>query len=237
MTVVDLAVRRIDPELLDALPPSDPRAIGSRRDLVRINAIMFQASIMAGLLRRNVGGPPRRILEIGAGDGSFMLAVARRLAKRWPGVKLTLLDRAALPVEERREAFGKLGWQVEVVTADVFDWLEGAEATRFDVVTTNLFLHHFADPDLARLFARLQALAPVVLATEPHRNAFALSAARLLWAIGANDVTRHDAVASVGAGFRGKELSALWPAPGRVRLTERRVGPFTHTFAASVEAA
>lgn len=229
---MDFAVRRIDPELLDALPPTDPRAIGSRRDLLRINAIMFQASIMAGLLRRHVASPPRRMLEIGAGDGSFILAVARRLAKRWPDVTLTLLDRAALPVEGRREAFGKLGWQIEVVTADVFEWLESSQSSRFGVVTANLFLHHFGDADLKRLFARLQAVSPVVIATEPHRNAFARLSTRLLWAIGANDVTLHDAHASVVAGFRGTELSALWPTAGGVRLSERRVGPFTQTFAA-----
>ena len=62
------------------------------------------------------------------------------------------------------------------------------------------------------LLSGLQRLAPVLLATEPRRGSFPLAAARLLWAIGANDVTLHDAAASVRAGFAGKELSALWPA-------------------------
>jgi hypothetical protein len=44
-------------------------------------------------------------------------------------------------------------------------------------------------------------------------------------------VTRHDAVASVRAGFAGRELSGLWPEAG----WQRREGlalPFTHFFAA-----
>ncbi|RWK42513.1 MAG: hypothetical protein EOR47_34925, partial [Mesorhizobium sp.] len=85
--------RRLAPEILDGLVADDFRALAARRDLRRINALMFQARIMASLLRKFVPGPPRRILEIGAGDGSFMLAVARRMAGHWPGVELTMLDR------------------------------------------------------------------------------------------------------------------------------------------------
>ena len=226
-----LAVRKLEPEILDFLEPDDRRAIGSRRDLRWINAIMFQAPTMAGLLRRNLPVPPRRILEIGAGDGSFMLAVARRVARDWPAVEVTLLDRVPLVSDATRTAFRELGWQVEVVTADVFAWLGPGEGRAFDAVTANLFLHHFDEADLGRLFTGLQALAPVVIATEPHRNPFALFATRLLFAIGVNDVTRHDARQSVLAGFRGDELSKLWPRRQGERIEDRRIGPFTQVFA------
>jgi 2-polyprenyl-3-methyl-5-hydroxy-6-metoxy-1,4-benzoquinol methylase len=227
-----LADRLVQPEILDALAEKDPRAIAARRDLVLVNRLMFQQAIMARLLEDHVASPPRRILEIGAGDGAFMLGIARRLAKRWPGVELTLLDRADLVTPERRAAFAELGWHAKTVTADIFDWLRAAGDARFDVVTANLFLHHFADADLARLFSALRPIAPVFVATEPRRTGFAHLASRLLWAVGAGDVTRHDAPASVRAGFRGWELSALWPAK-RDRLHERRAGLFSHVFAAS----
>jgi hypothetical protein len=54
----------------------------------------------------------------------------------------------------------------------------------------------------------------------------------LLWAIGCNSVTRHDALVSVRAGFSGDELSALWPDKKNWQLTERRAGPFSHLFIA-----
>jgi hypothetical protein len=54
----------------------------------------------------------------------------------------------------------------------------------------------------------------------------------LLWAIGCNAVTRHDATVSVRAGFSGNELSALWPADSGWQLTERRAGFFSHVFVA-----
>jgi 2-polyprenyl-3-methyl-5-hydroxy-6-metoxy-1,4-benzoquinol methylase len=227
----NISLRRVEPEILDRLAADDPRAVRSRRDLVRINALMFQVPIMAGLLRKHVRAKPLRILEIGAGDGTFMLAVARRLAKDWPAVELTLLDRIDLVSPERRDDFRKLGWRIETVTADVFEWIERVGHKRFDAVVANLFLHHFDNAGLAHLFSGLQRLAPVLLATEPRRGRFPLAAARLLWAIGANDVTLHDAAASVRAGFAGKELSALWRRGEAVE--ERRGGLFSHVFAAA----
>lgn len=228
-----LTLRRVEPEILDGLSAGDPRARASRRDLRRINALMFQAGIMARLMRRHVARPPRRILEIGAGDGAFMLAVARRMAKRWPRVELTLLDRADLITGGRIDEFATLGWRAEAATTDVFDWLASASHPRFDVVAANLFLHHFDDAGLANLFAGLRPLCATFIATEPRRGSVALAASRQLWAIGANDVTLHDAPASVRAGFSGAELSSLWSGGEGAFVEERDIGPFTHTFAAT----
>ncbi len=70
------------------------------------------------------------------------------------------------------------------------------------------------------------------MATEPLRSSASLLASRLVGAMGANDVTRHDAPASVRAGFRGRELGALWaPRCGAVLVETKRM-PFTHAFAA-----
>ncbi|KQT62039.1 MULTISPECIES: class I SAM-dependent methyltransferase [unclassified Aureimonas] len=224
--------RRVEPEILDELSPADPRAVASRRDLGRLNALMLHRGILVNLMRRHLTLPPRRILEIGAGDGRFMLAAARRLAKQWPDVDLVLLDRQPLVRPETLQAFQRLGWRVQIVTADVFDWTEAAGAPRFDAVTANLFLHHFREPALARLLRALAALSPTILATEPLRAPFPLFASRMLWAIGANDVTRNDAPASVRAGFSGRDISALWPHEEGWRLEEGRRGLFTQGFAA-----
>lgn len=225
-----LEQRRLTPELLDYLPASDPQAMGSRRDLARINAIMFQPAIMARRLGRDLPQPPRRILEIGCGDGAFLLAVLKRL-RRWPGGEIVLLDQQDLVPPERRGTFAKLGWQVDTVTADALGWMQRTPAGAFDLVTANLFLHHFAEAELAALLAAAERLAPVFVATEPRRGAVALAATKLLRAIGANNVTLHDAAASVRAGFAARELSQLWPDTGCV-VREGSVGPFTHVFSA-----
>ncbi len=228
--MANLDRRIIVTELLDVLPVDDPRAIASRRDLVWINALMFQDRIMASLLRKHVSRPPRRILEIGCGDGSFMLSVARRMGRTWSGVELTMVDQADLLTDSCRSSFESLGWTVTFVRADIFDWLQGAERDRYDVVCANLFLHHFSDDMLAKLFAAIQGLTHVFMATEPRRSVLAMTGCALLRGIGVNDVTRHDAAASVRAGFTGADLGRLWPGQQAARLVERAIGPFTHAF-------
>jgi len=225
-----LDARTVEPEMLDVLPPGDSAAKASRRDLRRINALMFHTSIMAGLVRRYVPAPPRRIVEFGCGDGHGTLALARKMAPAWQGVALTLVDQQDLVTDEIRGQIAKLGWSVETVTADVFDWLRQGE--RQDLALANLFLHHFHQEQLADLLRDLARLSRSFVATEPRRSRLALLASGALGAIGANAVTRHDAPASVRAGFTGRELSDLWPGGARSVFCERATGPFTHVFAA-----
>ena len=48
--------RGLEAELLDQLPADDPRAMRSRGDLARVNAVMMQAGITARTIRREL--PP-----------------------------------------------------------------------------------------------------------------------------------------------------------------------------------
>lgn len=221
--------RLVQPEWLDTLPPDDPRALRSRRDLRRINALMRHEVILAGALTTAWdGSAPGRITELGAGDGDFFLRVAGRLAPRWPGVTATLLDRQPLEPTAPRARFAALGWRMEAVTADVADWPQ----TSSDIVFANLFLHHFEAGALGRLLRLVSERSRLFIALEPRRAAWPWFCSRWLGAAGCNDVTRHDAAVSVRAGFAGTELSALWPDRQTWRLAERRAGWFSHLFIA-----
>jgi len=223
--------RSIEREWLDALAADDPRAQRSRRDLRRVNAIMLQARVMVRLLNTHgASRRPRRIIELGGGDGTFMLGVARKL--RWPDVEIILVDRQDIVASKTHAGFAALGWQLCVLQGDVFGFLEDAEAP-VDIIAANLFLHHFADTDLARLLRGAAMLAPLFVACEPRRSAFSLLASRMLFALGCNDVSRHDAVASVRAGFTGTELSRLWRSGEGWNLYEQPAWPFTHCFVAA----
>ena len=218
-------MRVLTPEILDFLAPDDPAAMRSRRDLARINAVMRQSAIMAKAL---TGYPaPEMLADLGGGDGRFLLGLAQRLAKRWPGVRAVILDRQYIVRDETRERFSALGWRCEVLRGDIFETLPQIQP---DIIVANLFLHHLDDAALARLLALVSAQAKAFVTCEPRRSALALLGARLVFLLGANHVSRHDAVASVQAGFRGRELSALWPRGERWRLNEGGVFPFTHLF-------
>ena len=220
-------LRTVIPELLDELPPDDPRAIHSRGDLRKVNALMGNADIMARTLR------PRRfdtVVELGGGDGTFLMAVARRLGPR--PVRAILVDRQSLLTRETRAEFEALSWQVEPIRADVFDWLAHDGRESADFTMSNLFLHHFVERDLSALLRDASRQTRLFLACEPLRSRPALAAAAMLRLIGCNGVTLHDAKISVRAGFRSRELSALWPQDGNWQLTEHKASRFTHSFVA-----
>src|SRR6266571_1789061 len=107
--------RQVEPELLDELAPDHLGAAGSRKDLVRLNRLMLNGRTMAQTLRwaltrpekfvfpplgarqwEESAEPPKgrtpsegecRIIDLGGGDGKFMLDVARRLGTKWRGTK------------------------------------------------------------------------------------------------------------------------------------------------------
>jgi Methyltransferase domain len=226
--------RSVAPEWLDRLPAHDARAMRSRQDLRRINAWMLQPGIMARGLKRHCDRP-RIILDIGAGDGTFLLQVARRLAPQWPDVTAVLLDRQDIVTSQTREEFAAIGWRTETICADVFAFLGALHPTRVDIVTANLFLHHFPANQVAQLFAGTARVAQTFAACEPRRSSMAWFASHMVFALGCNGVTRHDAAVSVRAGFTGRELSGLWPRPGWV-LQEKAAPPFSHWFMAQRKA-
>ena len=223
-----MLARSLEPEWLDTLPEGDARALRSRRDLVRVNALMGNAAIVASLLDTLPGSRPVRIAEIGAGDGAFASKVAERLRRKG---EMVLVDRASHPSPSVVKAMTRIGWKVTAAHADVFDWLGGCG--RLDAVFANLFLHHFDAPALRRMLEGIAPVAPLFIACEPRRSPVALAGSRLLGLIGCNDVTRHDAVVSVRAGFTGHEISALWPRASDARLEECPRGVFSHAFRAS----
>jgi len=218
--------RIVKPETLDTLPPDDPVALRSRRDLRRINAWMQNHKTMARVLAENLAVAPRQITDLGAGDGNFLLQVAQ--ASRLRGLNATLLDlQKNVPAQTLAE-FSKCGWRAEAVVADVFDWPQ----METEVVVANLFLHHFEDGELRELFRTIAARAKLFIAVEPHRFHFPFPCAQSLRLIGCGKITRHDAEASIAAGFVRKEISALWPDKTGWWLAERRAGLFSHLFVA-----
>lgn len=233
--------RAIEPEWLDQLPAEHPQALGSRADLCRLNRWMGNAALMAAALsgepasdaqrRTPRAAAERQVVELGAGDGSFLLRVARRL-KGWGRTRAVLVDRHALLSSETRRGFAGLGWQVESARTDLFEWLASGSDSGRELFVSNLVLHHFSADELTRLFEHAARRARLFVAVEPRRSWLALWFSRLVWLLGCNPVTRHDAPISVRAGFRGQELSGLWPRLDEWRLEERAAGPFSHVFAA-----
>lgn len=225
--------RCVEPELLDQLAPDHHEALGSRRDLQNLNALMGHACILAQSLASNEPTYTRLpIVELGAGDGTLLLRVARRFG--WSAItrQALLVDRHPLVSSQTVNSFRQLNWQVKLVCADVFDWLEELNCSTAYVLVANLFLHHFDEEKLATLLRFASKQAVLVVALEPRRAAWPLLLSKLVCLVGCNRVTQHDAPASVRAGFKGSELSRLWPADPSWTLQEGKSGWFSHLFLA-----
>ena len=224
--------RTVVPEILDHLDPGDPQARRSRRDLQRIHVAMATLHALRSAITRLVlPAAPRHILELGAGDGTLLLRLARSFTSAWPAVELTLLDQHDLVSPDTRAAYAALGWRVTVLECDIMQWTR-APSPSYDLCLTTLFLHHFAGDDLQQILAAVAARSSAFVACEPRRDRWTYLASRMVGFLGANQVTRADAASSVTAGFRGRELSGSWPDTDGWQLHETRVLPFTHCFSA-----
>lgn len=217
--------RVLQAELLDELPAADPRAVASRRDLRILNMLMrnHRPIVQAFAHLKNP-----TIAEIGAGEGLLGLALARSIEA--PG-RILLIDQQPVVSAATMDAMRKLGWQVEAIEADVFEWLE--KTAKIDAICASLFLHHFEGARLEKLITMIAQRCDYFAVSEPLRDGMAHWFARKLWVIGCNEVTCHDGAISVRAGFRDEELSALWPKGWK--FTEKRHGLFTHFFGAARE--
>src|SRR5665213_1902303 len=225
--------RIVLPELLDVLPPRDQSALRSRRDLRRLTAWMRHPRVMARVLQKNLPDKAaRRIVELGAGDGHFLLSVARRLRGKWPGASATLVDRLDVLDPQIGGQLKRLGWDVHAEIAEAAEWLRQPSSAAATAVIGNLFFHQFQTEPLAELLRLAARSARLVVALEPRRSWLPEIFGHLLWAIGCGPVTRHDGRISVRAGFAGRELSALWPDKKNWELIERPVGLFSHLFIA-----
>lgn len=220
--------RVVEPEILDELMPDDPRAIRARRDLRRINYWMGNARLIARTLKDLFPNPPQRIVELGAGDGSLMLEVARRLPWNGAPVEFLWVDRRPPVTPATVIEYDQLNWRVKVVMADVFDWI--TDCKQSDVIITNLFLHHFQPDQLRQLFRHAAEKTDCFIACEPPRSRQALLSCRLMPLIGIGEVALNDAYISIRAGFRDNELSQLWPDTGNWTIREGKAGLFNHLF-------
>ncbi len=173
--------RDVQPEILDDLANDDPRARRSRKDLRLINFLMGNER----WILRQVSGED--CVELGAGAGEL----THKLAKRG-GV--TGLDFQAAPPSLN------CPW----IAGDLFETLPRAQG---ELVVANLILHHFKDEALAKLGELLKERSRLVI-VEPWRSRISLAEGYSLFPF-VNEVTRHDMILSIRAGFRKGELPRL----------------------------
>ena len=180
-----VTMRKLTPEILDALPSTHPGAIRSRRDLRRINRFMGNDD----WILRKLSSKTEQVTEVGAGDGELL----KKIHGLFPKAHLTAYDLAPGP-DGLPEA---INW----VQGDVF---ENQNRQHQGTVIANLILHHFTDTQLSRLGQWLQSFDHIIV-NEPLRSRLPACLSKLAHPF-IHPITRHDMRVSIEAGFIHDEI-------------------------------
>ena len=160
------------------------------------------------------------LLDVGAGGGDALRAVARWGAKRGVALDLWGLDRSPWAEGYARARGTPAGW----ITADLFDL---ASDRRFDVVVCGLFAHHLPDAELVRFLRWLPAHATRRwLILDLHRHWLPWAA---VWAgtrlMRLHPMVIHDGPVSINRGFVRADWVRLLAEAG-IAAEIRWVAPF-----------
>jgi 2-polyprenyl-3-methyl-5-hydroxy-6-metoxy-1,4-benzoquinol methylase len=186
-------------EWMDDAAATEAEFAGALHDLARINSLSLAYRPTLSWLDRLVartGAQSLSVLDVGAGGGDMLRAIAGWGARRGVAVQLTGLDRS--PWAARTAAAA--GTPGEFLTTDLFAL---DPARRFDVVLCSLFAHHLCDAELVRFFRWIEARARRGwLVSDLHRHwlpwGFVWGAVR---ALRMDPMVVHDSTVSVARGF------------------------------------
>jgi len=207
--------RLLTPERMDdpAIDPADHAH--ALRGLARLNTLSGIRRTVARELRAISKGDPLTVLDIAAGSGDLVLALAAR-----PGSPhtYTASDLSPFACETMRRAAEARSIPLDVRTLDALR----DDLPPHDVVMCHLFLHHLERDDIARLLARMHAAARrAVLVTDLARTRLGCALARLASRVATRSpVVHHDALASVRAALTPAELAEIADEAG---LAGRRI--------------
>lgn len=217
--------RVVTPELMDdpAVPEADLRA-----SLAFIRAVNRRlggsAALIARLSRFTRRWPAERelhLLDLGTGSADIPLAVAQWAERTGRPVRILAVDNHATTLRLAAEHIGGHA-AIELLHADALSLADEHphrfRAGSFDIVHAGMFVHHLKEIQALTLLAAMHRLARVgVVWNDLLRSPLSMFGARLM-VLNAPAIVRHDALASVRAGFTRAEALDLarragWPAP------------------------
>lgn len=220
MSTLRRAARTLTPELMDVEPTTFEDFRACLRDLARVNTLSLGHRPTLGYLAqvaRRTGGRRLRVVDVGAGYGDTLRAVADWACRG--GVEVELVGVDMNPWAARAAGEPAAAVPIEWVTADVFEYAE--HAPRADVILSSLFTHHLDDAGVVRFLRWMERQARVGWfvndlhrARLPHR-VFGWAARLMRW----HRFVQHDGPVSFARAFRPHE----W----RVLLGEAGVAPHT----------
>ena len=222
-----LRVRHRQAELMD-----DPALdVGRHREALRALRRVNRVSFAAGRVWRDVRtvhaatGRAVRVLDVACGGGDVLVDVAARADRAGVPAVLHGCDISPVALDEVRRLAAARG--LSDVDAFAVDALRDDLPGGYDIVTSNLFLHHLDRSDAVGLLRRMAAAAACsLLVQDLLRTRLGYALAWLgLHTLTTSDVARVDGLRSVRAAFAFDEAVALCAEAGLADASIERVWP------------
>ena len=198
-------------ELLDR-PDSDPELTRRSFQFMRfVNRTGGGIRVVRRFLARELSTFPAgqrvRILDLGGGDCSIPLAVTRWAMRRGYNVQVTCTDHNAQVLAMAHESLAREHCQsIHLEQTDIFTY-QPMEA--FDYALGSMVFHHFTDEQIDQLITHLRGFVRhALLINDLHRCALNYAIAAILTAT-LGPMVRHDALLSIGRGFKPAELANI----------------------------
>lgn len=204
------ANRSSEPELMDDLQSGGAVIEQTLREIETINKLLGGTNVTLKGLSKLITEEDKtwRIVDIGCGGGDMLRQIAHWARKRHIRVELVGIDanpHVIAYAQASCSAYPEISFrQMDVLSAEF-------EKVSCDILTATLFLHHFKDEELVKLFSQFQTQARVGLViNDLHRHWVAYRSINLLTALfSKSPMVKYDAGLSVLRGFRSSELRAL----------------------------
>ncbi len=187
----------------------------------RLGGTKAALSPLARWLSGRPPGEPVPILDLATGSAASPLAIARWAARTGRRVRITAVDRHGTALALARKLV-KESHEIELVEADALRLSDLYEPGSFDYAHAGMFLHHLDDVEVLTVLRIMERLAPRgVIWNDLVRGPIEAAFIRAL-TIGQRPIVRHDAIASVAAGFTKREALDLAERAGLKRVRYRR---------------
>ncbi len=208
------------PEWLDSDQGTPQQVRLSLEDLWRINRWLGGVAGCRRLLKPflQAGQEPLRILEVGAGGAHLAARLRQQLRSADCEVEYVVSDRSVAHLRASEPLKNGL-WPLAAEAPDL-PFAPGA----FDVVLSNLFLHHFSDEQAVRVLKGMAHVARrAVLVNDLERHWLPYVFIRFAPFFARSPITRHDGPASVRQAYTKDELKELAAAAGFSRFSVVRM--------------
>lgn len=227
-TVCSLTRRDRRPELMDDPALSDADHDHALRGLAKLNRAAGIEHTVLNALKPFLNHQPLRVLDVAAGSGDLITALARRTAASGFPAHFTGCDISDFACQSIRKRASKLAEPLVIrVDATRCDVLHDQLPKGYDIVMCHLFLHHLGDQEIVRLLRTMrESASKAVIITDLRRTrrgyVLAWLASRLLTR---SRVVHTDALLSVRGALTTSELHELAISAGYGKPCMRTVWP------------